>query len=188
LATGESGGYLLTTGNMGTIKTAANAMFQGMLQRSADARGNAAEWYERAVQQALGADYVGDVIVSGGVLEGNRRTNTTLGLGGTRHKIHLDTTMPVENFLWLEENLVNLQPEHIIGLDQGWPKTQKGDDAKTGDLQKAIFAPGDAPGWVRLLTPQGDGYQDDFQINLKQLHRLMRVTLPIPVVKPTPDD
>jgi len=180
LATGESGGYLLNESNMGTIKTAANAMFQGMLQRSADARENAAEWYERAVQQALGADYVGDVIVSGGVLKGRKVVDREgIFTGDIIYKIHLDTTMPVENFRWLEENWDNLQPEHIptyaIGLNQGWPKTQKGDDAKIVDLREAIFAPGDKPGWVRLLTPQGDGYQDDFQINLKQVHRLMRV-------------
>jgi hypothetical protein len=177
LATGESGSYLLEGRSLGTVRTAAGALFQGMLQRSDDARSDPAEWYERAFQQALGAEYVGEDIVTGGVHEGARKTDTTWGFLGTGHKIHLDTHMPVADFRALEENLVNLEPEHIYGLNQGWPKVgnKNKEDAKIGDLQQAVFAPSASgrAGWARLLTPQGDEYLDGYEVNLVKLHDLM---------------
>ena len=163
-----------------TTKSAAKMMYLGMYQNDFKAKENPEEYYTRAVQTTLGARYSDADITHGGIHEA-RKIGAVYGTNLTGHKVLLSSQMPVQHFRWLEDNLKGLTKEHLVAHDlvaeahQGWPKVgNKGkDDARIEDLRQATFAPGSSPGWARLLTPQGDGYQDGYEVNLNQLYLLM---------------
>ena len=167
-----------------TTRSAAKMMFLGMYQTDIRAKQSPEEYYTRAVQTTLGAKYGREDITHGGIHE-TRKPGALYGKNFAGHKVLLSPQMPVQHFRWLEDNLnaedAGLTKEHLVAHDlateghQGWPKVgnKASDDARIEDLRQATFAPGSRPGWARLLTPQGDGYQDGYEVNLVQLHLLM---------------